>query len=206
MLVRLPGLDEQTRAADTLRPVLGENYVVALNLASTVPPWLEALRARPMLLGLDLQGGVHFLLQVDQKAALEKRLDAYAEDIRVALREARVAYESVERHGIDGTIVATLGEGADQDAAQRAILAALPTIQLSMEGGGVVTAKVPDAEVNQIVSSAIEQTVGTPRTRINEISVAAPIIHTPCTNRALVHLTAMPAPPHAPRTPAPPPP
>src|SRR3546814_5760921 len=69
MLVRLPGLDEQTRAADTLRPVLGENYVVALNLASTVPPWLEALRARPMLLGLDLQGGVHFLLQVDQKAA-----------------------------------------------------------------------------------------------------------------------------------------
>src|SRR3546814_13863188 len=88
-----------------------------------------------MLLGLDLQGGVHFLLQVDQKAALEKRLDAYAEDIRVALREARVAYESVERHGIDGTIVATLGEGADQDAAQKAILAVLPTIQLSMEGG-----------------------------------------------------------------------
>src|SRR3546814_8473134 len=72
MLVRLPCLDEQTRAADTLRPVLGENYVVALNLASTVPPWLEALRARPMLLGLDLQGGVHFLLQVDQQAALEK--------------------------------------------------------------------------------------------------------------------------------------
>src|SRR3546814_3614474 len=115
MLVRLPGLDEQTRAADTLRPVLGENYVVALNLASTVPPWLEALRARPMLLGLDLQGGVHFLLQVDQKAALEKRLDAYAEDIRVALREARVAYESVERQGIDGTIVATLGEGKSEE-------------------------------------------------------------------------------------------
>src|SRR3546814_13998378 len=99
-----------------------------------------------MLLGLDLQGGVHFLLQVDQKAALEKRLDAYAEDIRVALREARVAYESVERQGIDGTIVATLGEGADQDAAQRAILAVLPTIQLSMEGGGVVNAKVRSEE------------------------------------------------------------
>src|SRR3546814_2380724 len=93
----------------------------------------------------------------------------------VALREARVAYESVERQGIDGTIVATLGEGADQDAAQRAILAVLPTIQLSMEGGGVVTAKVPDAEVNQIVSSAIEQNVGTLRNRINEIGVAEPI-------------------------------
>src|SRR3546814_5444272 len=128
MLVRLPGLDEQTRAADTLRPVLGENYVVALNLASTVPPWLEALRARPMLLGLDLQGGVHSLPQVDQKAALEKRLDAYAQDIHVAPREAREAYESVDRHGIDGTTVATLGEGADQDAAQVALLAVLRTI------------------------------------------------------------------------------
>src|SRR5690606_33611162 len=187
MLVRLPGLDEQTRAADTLRPVLGENYVVALNLASTVPSWLEALRARPMLLGLDLQGGVHFLLQVDQKAALEKRLDAYAEDIRVALREARVGYESVERHGIDGTIVATLGEGADQDAAQKAILAVLPTIQLSMQGS-VVTAKVPDAEVNQIVSSAIEQNVGTLRNRINEIGVAEPIIQRQGADRVVVEL------------------
>src|SRR3546814_3339198 len=71
MLVRLPGLDEQTRAADTLRPALGENYVVALNLASTVPPWLEALRARPMLLGLDLQGGVHFLLQRSEEHTSE---------------------------------------------------------------------------------------------------------------------------------------
>ncbi|MFC3717371.1 protein translocase subunit SecD [Luteimonas soli] len=187
MLVRLPGLDEQTRAADTLRPVLGENYVVALNLASTVPSWLETLRARPMLLGLDLQGGVHFLLQVDQKAALEKRLDAYAEDIRVALREARVAYESVERRGIDGTIVATLGEGADQDAAQKAILAVLPTIQLSMQGS-VVTAKVPDAEVNQIVSGAIEQNVGTLRNRINEIGVAEPIIQRQGADRVVVEL------------------
>src|SRR3546814_9181697 len=141
-----------------------------------------------MLLGLDLQGGVHFLLQVDQKAALEKRLDAYAEDIRVALREARVAYESVERQGIDGTIVATLGEGADQDAAQRAILAVLPTIQLSMEGGGVVTAKVPDDEVNQIVSSATEQNVGTLRNRINELGVAEPIIQRQRTNRVVVAL------------------
>src|SRR5690606_35749420 len=187
MLVRLPGLDAQTRAADSLRPALGENYVVALNLASTVPSWLEALHARPMLLGLDLQGGVHFLLQVDEKAALEKRLDAYAEDIRVALREARVGYESVERKGIDGTIVATLGEGADQNAAQEAILAVLPTIQLSIQGG-VVTAKVPEAEVNQIVSGAIEQNVGTLRNRINEIGVAEPIIQRQGANRVVVEL------------------
>ncbi|MGN7725824.1 protein translocase subunit SecD [Luteimonas sp. 22616] len=187
MLVRLPGLDEQTRAADTLRPELGDNYVVALNLASTVPSWLEALRARPMLLGLDLQGGVHFLLQVDQKAALEKRFEAYAEDVRVALRDARVGYESVERQGSGGVIRATLGEGVDADKATSAILKAMPTMQLSADRN-VVTITVPEAEVNQIVTGAIEQNVGTLRNRINELGVAEPIIQRQGTDRVVVEL------------------
>ena len=80
-MVRLFDLDDQTRAADALRPVLGDDYVVALNLADTVPDWLSWFGAKPMLLGLDLQGGVHFVLQVDQKAALDKRLDAYADEV-----------------------------------------------------------------------------------------------------------------------------
>ncbi|HZW18612.1 MAG TPA: protein translocase subunit SecD [Luteimonas sp.] len=187
MLVRLPGLDEQTRASDTLRPALGDDYVVALNLASTVPSWLEALRARPMLLGLDLQGGVHFLLQVDQKAALEKRFEAYAEDIRVALRDGRVGYESVERVGSGGTIVATLGEGVDAATARDAIAKALPTMQLSSEGNKV-TARVPEAEVNEIVSNAIEQNVGTLRNRINELGVAEPIIQRQGASNVVVEL------------------
>ena len=73
LLVRLADANMQIRAADALRGDLGDGYVVALNLASTVPDWLGAIGARPMLLGLDLQGGVHFLMEVDQKAALEKR-------------------------------------------------------------------------------------------------------------------------------------
>src|SRR3546814_16491734 len=97
MLVRLPGLDEQTRAADTLRPVLGEYYVVALNLASPVPPWLEAPRARPLLLGPDPQGGVPSLLPVDQKAAPANRLEASAAMNGEPLRETRVPSDSVER-------------------------------------------------------------------------------------------------------------
>ena len=112
LLVRLPSADMQVKAADTLRPELGNDYVVALNLASTVPDWLDALGAKPMLLGLDLQGGVHFTMQVDQAAALQKRLDATAEDIRVLLRENRVRYQSVERRP-DGTILATLPSPAD---------------------------------------------------------------------------------------------
>jgi len=187
MLVRLPGLDEQTRASDTLRPALGDGYVVALNLASTVPGWLESLHARPMLLGLDLQGGVHFLLQVDQKAALEKRFEAYAEDIRVALRDARVGYESVERLGSGGTIVATLGEGVDATTARGAIAKAMPTMQLSAEGNKV-TVRVPETEVNQIVSSAIEQNVGTLRNRINELGVAEPIIQRQGASNVVVEL------------------
>ncbi|WP_027081470.1 protein translocase subunit SecD [Luteimonas mephitis] len=187
MLVRLPGLDEQTRAADTLRPALGDSYVVALNLASTVPSWLDALRARPMLLGLDLQGGVHFLLQVDQKAALEKRFEAYAEDVRVALRDARVGYESVERQGSNGVIRATLGEGVDANAAVAAIAKAMPTMQLSTDRN-ILTIAVPEAEVNQIVTGAIEQNVGTLRNRINELGVAEPIIQRQGADRVVVEL------------------
>jgi len=104
LLVRLPSPDAQIKASDVLREAAGSNYVVALNLASTVPDWLRAVGARPMLLGLDLQGGVHFLMQVDQKAALEKRFESYAEDIRVLLRENRVRYESVERRPDSSTV------------------------------------------------------------------------------------------------------
>src|SRR6476660_3038236 len=125
MLVRLPTPDAQIKASDILRDMAGSNYVVALNLASTVPPWLRAVGARPMLLGLDLQGGVHFLMQVDQKAALEKRFESYAEDTRVLLRENRVLYESVERRP-DNSIVVTLAPKVDPSAAQALIGKNLP--------------------------------------------------------------------------------
>ena len=91
LLVRLPGLDEQTKANDALRQALGEDYLVALNLASTVPDWLGKLGARSMVQGLDLQGGVHFVMQVDQKAALDKRVEGYLEDVRVTLRDGPVS-------------------------------------------------------------------------------------------------------------------
>src|SRR5690606_4119132 len=126
-MVRLQGLEDQTRAADALRPDLGADYVVALNLASTVPDWLSGFGARPMLLGLDLQGGVHFVLQVDQKAALDKRLDAYADEVRAVLRDNRIRYESVERNAT-GTTVAQLADAADADRAMSLLATAQPTL------------------------------------------------------------------------------
>ena len=171
----------------TCCPALGENYVVALNLASTVPHWLEKLRARPMLLGLDLQGGVHFLLQVDQKAALDKRFEAYAEDMRVALRDNRVGYESVERRS-DGSIVATLSAGRRSPSAQARDRQGDADAAAVERDGNIVTVRVPEAEVNQIVTDAIEQNVGTLRNRINELGVAEPIIQRQGTDRVVVEL------------------
>ncbi|HEX5755011.1 MAG TPA: protein translocase subunit SecD, partial [Arenimonas sp.] len=77
LLVRMGNADEQIQAADLVRPELGNEFTVALNLASTVPAWLEAIYATPMLLGLDLQGGVHFLMQIDRAAALDRHFEAY---------------------------------------------------------------------------------------------------------------------------------
>ena len=84
LLVRLSSADEQVQASDALRAGLGSDYVVALNLASTIPDWLAALGGQPMLLGLDLQGGVHFLMQIDREAALDRHFEAYVEDVRAA--------------------------------------------------------------------------------------------------------------------------
>jgi len=186
MLVRLPGLDAQTRAADALRPVLGENYIVALNLASTVPDWLDALGARPMLLGLDLQGGVYFELQVDQKAALDKRIDAYADEIRANLRENRIRYESVERRGNDAILV-VLGAAADADKALEQLAVAQPTL-LREAVGNTITVRVPEAELNQISADAIEQNITTLRNRVDEIGVAEPVIARQGSDRVVVQL------------------
>ena len=186
LLVRLDSVEAQTRANDLLNAEIGEHYVVALNLASTVPDWLGAIGARRMLMGLDLQGGVHFLMQVDRKAALDKRFDAYAEDLRVLLRDNRVRYQSVERRA-DDSIVATLA--TPEAAAQARDLAArdMPTLRLDVDGN-TLAMHVPESEINQITSDAIEQNVGTLRNRINELGVAEPIIQRQGSERIVVQL------------------
>jgi len=186
LLVRLSDPTVQVKAADTLRPELGTGYVVALNLASNVPDWLAAIGAKPMLLGLDLQGGVHFLMQVDQEAALAKRFEATAEDIRVLLRDNRIGYTAVERRP-DGAIVATLAPGADVAKAQQLIARDLPTL-IREAAGNQILVRIPQAELAKLASDAIEQNVGTLRNRINELGVAEPIIQRQGTDRVVVQL------------------
>ena len=197
LLVRLSDINAQGKAADLLRPELGNNYVVALNLASTVPSWLTAIGAKPMLLGLDLQGGVHFLMEVDQKAALDKRFEAYAEDLRVLLRDNRIRYESVERRGQDRLVV-MLAPGADADKARTLISTNMVSSANAGLGGGSrfqveavgnqITVQVPESEIRQITANAIEQNIGTLRNRINELGVAEPIIQRQGSDRVVVQL------------------
>ncbi len=186
LLVRLPSLDAQTKAADTLRPVLGDDYLLALNLAPTVPDWLGWFGARPMMLGLDLQGGVHFVLQVDQKAALEKRIDAYAEDFRVTLRDNRIRYRSVERRA-DGSIHVALTSQDDADRARRLLSTAQPTLGYSVQGDRIVI-NLPQAELDRIATDSIEQNITTLRNRVDEIGVAEPVIQRQGADRVVVQL------------------
>lgn len=189
LIVRLPTLQAQTAANDALRDEMGEDYVVALNLASTVPEWLSNLGASPMVLGLDLQGGVHFVLQVDQKAALDKRMDAYAEDVRTSLRDARIAYQSVERRG-DNTIVASISPSAGADAAARArevMVKAQPTLGYEVAGNRI-TVSMPETELTAIANGAIEQNVNTLRNRVNQLGVSEPIIQRQGADRVVVQL------------------
>ena len=186
LLARMPNPDAQTKAADTLRVELGRGYVVALNLASTLPDWLSAIGAKPMLLGLDLQGGVHFEMEVDQQAALAKRFEATAEDLRVLLRDNRIGYSSVERRA-DGAIVVTLSPGANAAKAEELMARDLSTLTREVAGNQILV-RIPQAELDKFATDAIEQNVGTLRNRINELGVAEPIIQRQGADRVIVQL------------------
>lgn len=186
LLVRLTDNERQIQASDALRDPLGSDYIVALNLASTVPDWLSMIKARSMLLGLDLQGGVHFLMQVDQKAALDKRLDATAEDVRVGLRDGHVRYESVERRA-NNSIVATLGNPADAEKAREIVAKGQPLL-IQEVNGNTLGIQVPEAELKRMQAEAVEQNVGTLRNRVNALGVAEPIIQRQGSDRIVVQL------------------
>ncbi len=199
LLVRATDSDSQTKTYDTLRESLGSNYVVALNLASNVPSWLEAIGAKPMALGLDLQGGVHFLMEVDKQAAVEKRFEAYLSDIRSSLRDEGIGYQSVERDG-EQTMVVTLIQAADATKAQGLIQKNLSANALDTGAaasanafsysavGNTLRIEVSDEMVRQMTLNAIEQNLGTLRNRVNSLGVAEPVMQRQGADRIVVQL------------------
>ncbi|KGQ18529.1 Protein-export membrane protein SecD [Lysobacter dokdonensis DS-58] len=190
LLVRLADANTQTRASDTLRPELGSDYVVALSLAPTAPEWLGWFGARPMPRGLDLQGGVHFAMQVNEQAAIEKRLDAYQEDIRSQFRTDRIVYSSVARTGPQ-TLSVTLRNAADSEKAVAKLQTIFPNYIVAAADNGRITVNIPDAGIQLIATEAIEQNLTTLRNRINSLGVAEPVIQRQGTNRVVIQLPGL---------------
>jgi preprotein translocase subunit SecD len=186
---RFADTDTQIKAKDALQSGLGSGYTVALNLLSASPAWLTSLGALPMNLGLDLRGGVHFLLQVDMPKALEKAAERYQGDIRTLLREKKVRYTAIGR---EGEQVNLRFRDAEQLAtARRAIEEAYPDLQLDEsqvgeEGALAVTLK-KTAQV-QTQEFALKQNLTTLRNRVNELGVAEPVIQQQGIDRIVVQL------------------
>jgi len=188
--VRFADPDTQLKAKDALQAKLGDNYIVALNLLSSSPPWLTAIGALPMYLGLDLRGGVHFLLQVDMKAALDKAADRYTTDIRSLLRERKVQYAGVGREGTN--VVVRFRDEAERGKARAEIEKTYGDLQLrdADAAGGelrLVASLKPEAQ-KRIQDGAVLQNITILRNRVNELGVAEPIIQQQGADRVVVQL------------------
>ena len=186
LLLRTIDDDAQSRAAEVIRSELGSGYVVALNQASTLPRWMQSLGAKSMSLGLDLRGGVYFLMQVDRQAALSKRFEATAEDMRVLLRENNIRYNSVEPVA-GNSVVASLGGGQDTSKVRQLLARDMPTYQINTTDDSI-SVRIPDAELEKMLTDAVQQNIGTLGNRINELGVAEPIIQRQGADRIAVQL------------------
>ena len=192
--VRFPSTDIQLKARDLIEKALNPNpaepsYTVALNLLPASPAWLSAIGANPMYLGLDLRGGVHFLLQVDMQGALTSRYDALVTDLRVALRDQRIESTGIERDGM--SVVLSFNNAAARDRAISALRTRNPDLQMLERTEGVrlqIVGRLSQAAITTVQASALKQNITTLHNRINELGVAEPIIQQQGTDRIVVQL------------------
>jgi len=187
ILVRFNNTSEQMRAADLLRDSMGNKYTVALNLAPATPSWLRELGANPMYLGLDLRGGVHFLLEVDMVAALKQADERYNSDVRLALRTAKIRYKSVAYD--KGSIKVVLRNAADKQATIELMDKDFRKLDLKTEDDDLqLFLTISEAEVKSIKKFALAQNITTLRNRVNELGVSEPVIQQQGDNRIVVQL------------------
>ncbi|MEE4331046.1 MAG: protein translocase subunit SecD [Wenzhouxiangella sp.] len=189
LLVRLANVDRQSRAADALREGLDEDYVVALNLAPSTPDWLRALSAEPMVLGLDLQGGVHFLMQVDMDTARVQQLERFVTDVRNILRDEGIRYRSVRLDR--GELLAQLRTAEDRDQARAVIESELEELVVeSVDGSETfnLRASIDEQVLQELQLQALRQNITTLRNRVNELGVSEPVIQQQGADRIVVQL------------------
>lgn len=187
VLARLTNTDDQMKIADLLRDKMGNNYTVALNLAPTTPSWLQAIGAQAMYLGLDLRGGVHFLLEVDIDAAVKQAEERYNDDLRLALREAKIHYQNVSKdNGFIKVILKDTNDKAELLALLGKDFRGLTVTE--PEAAEQVWLKISDSDAREIKKSAVAQNMTTLRNRVNELGVAEPVIQQQGVNRIMVQL------------------
>lgn len=188
-LVRLVNRSDQLAAQDVVRRELGREFVVAQNLAPTTPQWLINIGAGPMKLGLDLSGGVHFLLEVDMDKAVEARVNVYESELRNLLRGERVRYRSMPNQR--NVLQFGFTDAQQLDDAQRLISAGYSQFQMSTTSRDeleVLRLTLTDAELAEIREYAISQNLTTVRNRVNELGVAEPLVQRQGANRIVVEL------------------
>jgi preprotein translocase subunit SecD len=187
VLARFNNTDDQLKAADLLRDNLGNNVTVALNLAPTTPQWLRALHANSMYLGLDLRGGVHFLLEVDMDAAAKQAEDRYNDDLRLALRNEKIRYQSVAKD--NGYLKITLNSADDKASLFTLLNKDFRTLEITEpENKSQVWLKISVKEERELKKNAVAQNMTTLRNRVNELGVAEPVIQQQGDNRIVVQL------------------
>lgn len=189
-LIRLTSSDDQLRARPAVQAALGRDYLVALNMAASTPSWLRSLGAGPMKLGLDLRGGVHFLLEVDMETAVGQRLDAVSGQIKQELRDERIRYRGGD---VDGkrNIIVSFRDEASRAEAFSLIKRQHNEFLLDQETNGgefQIILTLSESEVNAIRKYALEQNLTTIRNRVNELGVAEPLVQQQGADRIIVEL------------------
>ena len=187
LLIRFSDSEEQLKASDILKDRLGRDYIVALNLASSTPSFLRALGLNPMYLGLDLRGGVHFLMQVDMDATVKQVEESYVDEIRAQLRNEKVLYSSVGRAATGG-IQAEFKDAAERDKAAQLLHKNLSNLQQGKSGPLDLKLTLGEREIKEKRDFALQQNITTLRNRVNELGVAEPIIQQQGSDRIVVQL------------------
>lgn len=188
-LLRLAKKDDQLPAKDVVRKALGDDFVVALNLAQTTPQWLRSLGAHPMKLGLDLSGGVHFLLEVDMDKAVDARMKVYEGDVKSLLRKEKVRYRSLPQ--LNGAIQLGFSDEATREQARGLIRKNFNDFDVTaadLNGQPVLRLAMTPAKLAEIREYSIKQNLTTVRNRVNELGVAEPLVQRQGANRIVVEL------------------
>ena len=189
ILVRFTNTDDQLKSKELVTTALGDQFIVALNLAPATPAWLTAIGAGPLKLGLDLRGGVHFLMEVDMAEALSKSQDQMVQDFRAELRGKEIRYAAVRRNG--GDVVVAFRDQVSQQAGLAELRAKHPDllfVDQERKGQFLVTASMSEAKLKETKSYALEQNINIIRNRVNELGVAEPLVQRQGAERIVVEL------------------